>query len=207
MDLMKSAHLQYIPAFRITGMALLIIGAFACTMLCYLLPEVEKNLFKQRREMVKRLTEPLWSSMQVRQEEVKQGKITLKEARHRTTERFRSLRYGEDKKDYYWIIDTVPRVVMHPYRRDLEGKDVGDYRDPDGNLLFARMVEIALSSKGEGFLEYRWQWKDDPTQIKPKISYVRYFKPWGWIIGTGVYVDDIYNDIVALLSNREIFKV
>jgi hypothetical protein len=54
-----------------------------------------------------------------------------------------------------------------------------------------------VRAHGAGFVAYRWQWKDDPGRIVPKLSYVKGFKPWGWIIGTGIYIDDVREEIRA----------
>ena len=111
-----------------------------------------------------------------------------------------ALRYGKEGKDYFWIQDMQPRMVMHPYRSDLNGKDVSEFTDPRGVAIFvefARQVERA----GEGYLNYVWQWKDDPTRLEPKESFVKGFSPWGWVIGTGIYTDDVRAEIDRLERN------
>ncbi len=54
------------------------------------------------------------------------------------------------------------------------------------------------SRKGEGYIDYIWQWKDDSTRIVPKLSYVKEFKPWDWIVGTGIYLEDVAREIKTL---------
>lgn len=186
---------KYLSSRIISIIACIISLVLISLIFAYILPTLENYLTKQRLQMVKQLTEPMWVYMTELQSEVKKGTLTLEEAQARTIKRFRAIRYGEQASDYYWIIDTIPLMVMHPYREDLEGTNVGDFKDPDGNRLFSNMVKIALSPQGKGFLEYHWQWKGDPSIIKHKVSYVRHFKPWGWIIGTGAYLDDIQNDM------------
>jgi signal transduction histidine kinase len=90
-------------------------------------------------------------------------------------------------------------MIMHPYRPDLEGKDVAEFTDPSGRHMFAEMVAITRAS-GSGFVDYLWQWKEDPGHIVPKISYVKGFDPWGWIIGTGIYVEDVKAQISAVIQ-------
>ncbi|MGE4299490.1 MAG: methyl-accepting chemotaxis protein [Desulfovibrionaceae bacterium] len=97
--------------------------------------------------------------------------------------------------NYFWINDMAHRMVMHPLNPDLNGKDVSGMADTQGKHLFADMVDVC-KTKGEGFVSYRWA-KAGKTGDFPKLSYVRLFKPWGWVIGMGAYVDDIDAAIAA----------
>ncbi|WP_320169100.1 cache domain-containing protein [Maridesulfovibrio sp.] len=98
------------------------------------------------------------------------------------------MRLGDDK--YFWINDYGPRMVMHPLKPGLNGKDISSVKDSKGKNLFVEMVDEVKNNNGEGFVKYWW---DNPATGKeaPKISFVKEFKPWGWIIGMGVYVDNI----------------
>ena len=78
-----------------------------------------------------------------------------------------------------------PHIIVHPYRPDLEGKDISEFADPNGKRLFVEFVKVVKAKKA-GYVDYEWQWKDDPGRIVPKISYVKGFEPWGWIVGTGI---------------------
>jgi len=84
------------------------------------------------------------------------------------------------------------KMVMHPIKPDLDGQDLLSLKDPTGKTFFGEMVAIA-KREGFGFVSYMWP-KPGVTDPVPKLSYVKEFKPWGWIIGTGVYVDDIDNE-------------
>jgi len=77
---------------------------------------------------------------------------------------------------------------MHPYRPELVGSDLNDYKDPNGKLLFVESVNT-LTEQAEGFIDYIWQWKDDSTRIVPKLSYVKAYEPWNGIVGTGIYLE------------------
>ncbi|MEW6427419.1 MAG: cache domain-containing protein [Thermodesulfobacteriota bacterium] len=101
----------------------------------------------------------------------------------------RNLRYGADNKEYFWINDTTPAMVMHPFKPEMEGQDLGGFADPDGKKLFVEMVEVCRRD-GQGFVEYSWP-RPGADKPQPKLSSVRLFEPWGWIIGTGIYIDDI----------------
>ncbi|MCX2861270.1 methyl-accepting chemotaxis protein [Paucibacter sp. PLA-PC-4] len=97
------------------------------------------------------------------------------------------LRY--DEQEYFWINDMQPRVVMHPSRPELEGKEVGSLKDPSGRFLFQAFVDT-VRKQGRGFVDYQWP-KPGSTQPVNKISYVMGFEPWGWVIGSGIYIDDL----------------
>ncbi|QLL10885.1 methyl-accepting chemotaxis protein [Pseudomonas chlororaphis] len=99
----------------------------------------------------------------------------------------RGLRY--DQSDYFWINDLTPVMVMHPTNPKLDGQNLAAIRDPDGFAVFNEMVAIA-KAKGAGMVNYRWP-KPGASEPVQKTSYVQLFQPWGWIIGSGVYIDDV----------------
>lgn len=118
------------------------------------------------------------------------GQITRQEAQEMAREAIKSMRFGERALDYYWINDFGPRMIMHPFRPDLDGQDLSNIQDPDGLRLFVEFVRVCQRD-GSGFVPYLWQYYDDTGRVEPKISYVAEFAPWQWIIGTGVYVNDV----------------
>jgi signal transduction histidine kinase len=118
----------------------------------------------------------------------------------RALTRLKGLRYGPEGKDYFWINDFGPKMVMHPFRPDLDGKDLSDFKDPQGKPLFVEFVKVCRD-QGLGFVEYMWQWNDDQTRIVPKISYVQAFAPWGWIIGTGMYINDVGEELAGIRNS------
>ncbi|MDG5815558.1 methyl-accepting chemotaxis protein [Chitinispirillales bacterium ANBcel5] len=118
------------------------------------------------------------------------GELSREEAQLKAKEVIGSMKFGNNLQDYFWINDFEPKMVLHPFRSDLEGENVSGIQDPDGLYLFEEFVKVC-KSQGSGFVAYQWQYYDDTQRIEPKISYVSEFKPWNWIIGTGIYVDDI----------------
>jgi len=91
--------------------------------------------------------------------------------------------------NYLWVNDMHPTMVMHPIKPALDGQDLTDFKDTKGKRLFVEMVE-AVKDDGQGFVEYWWG-KPDKEGDFPKVSHVKLFKPWGWILGMGVYTDDV----------------
>ncbi len=100
-----------------------------------------------------------------------------------------ALRYGAEGKDYFWITDGRPTMIMHPMKPSLNGKDISNVTDPNGKKLFVEMVNVCKRA-GEGFVDYMWPKPGQPDPVA-KLSFVKEFEPWGWIVGTGIYLDDI----------------
>jgi len=115
------------------------------------------------------------------------GKLTRAEAQARALEDIKVLRYGEN--NYVWVNDMHPTMIMHPLNPKLDGKDLSDYKDPNGKTMFVEMVSV-VKSEGAGFVPYMWP-KPGKDKPQPKLSYVKGFEPWGWILGTGIYIDDV----------------
>ena len=116
-----------------------------------------------------------------------QGKMTQDEAQKMAMETVRGLRYGAG--EYLWINDMHPTMVMHPVKPEMQGKDLSDFKSVDGQFIFNDFVSV-VKAKGAGFVPYLWP-KPGVTQSVPKVSYVKGFEPWGWMIGSGVYVDNV----------------
>ena len=173
---------------------LLTVALFAITMHLFILPVLERQMMDRKRETIRELTNSVISMLDSYEEQVRRGERTREDAMRAAAARIAKMRYGPENKDYFWINDMRPYMVVHPYRPDLNGKDISHYKDPNGKRLFVEFVRV-VQAYGSGYVDYMWQWKDDPARIVPKISYVRGFKPWGWIVGTGIYVQDVQAEI------------
>ena len=125
---------------------------------------------------------------------VKKGTMPLAEAQGKAAMEVQNLRYAE--KEYFWINDMTPKMIMHPFKPELNGKDLSENKDPKGKRLFVEMVNTC-KEHGEGLVEYKWE---KPGAEKPvdKISYVKLFKPWGWVVGSGIYIDDMQKAFTSL---------
>lgn len=115
------------------------------------------------------------------------GTLTREQAQQQAMDAIRGLRYNQN--DYFWINDLRPVMIMHPVNAKLVGQDLSGIKDPDGFALFNEMVTLA-KAQGAGMVNYRWP-KPGSAEPVEKTSYITLFAPWGWIIGTGVYVDDV----------------
>ncbi len=183
--------------------ALLCVILFGVTVFGFILPTTEQHIMDKKREMTRELANTVWNILATYDRQVKAGTLTLAEAQKRAVNRIQALRYGNHGKDYFWINDMDSVVIMHPYRKDLVGRDLTDFRDPLGKRMFSEFVRV-VRERGAGFVSYHWQWMDDPTRIEPKISYVKGFKPWGWVVGTGIYTDDVRQEMHTMTKNLTI---
>ena len=117
----------------------------------------------------------------------KEKDLSLEEKQAKAAVLIQALRYGPENKDYFWINDMHPKMVMHPYKPKLNGKDLSDFKDPNGKKLFVEFTNVCRE-KGEGFVDYHWP-KYGAEEPQPKLSYVKLYQPWNWVIGTGVYIE------------------
>ena len=100
-------------------------------------------------------------------------------------ESIKKMRYN--KTDYFWINDMNHIMIMHPIKPSLDGKDLSDFKDPEGKMIFVEFVNVCKEN-GSGFVDYMWPKPGFDAPVK-KMSYVKLFKPWNWIIGSGVYLE------------------
>ena len=177
----------FLPAF-------LCVLLFGATIFVYIIPRAESALLAKKRDTVKDLTNTACSLLEAYEKLVQDGVMSLGEAQALAAGQIGSMRHGMEGNDYFWINDLKPRMVMHPFLPELNGRDLTDYADPNGVRLFLEMVTLA-KERGQGWVSYSWQWKDDRESLAPKISYVRLFEPWSWIVGTGIYLDDVRSEM------------
>ena len=185
---------------RIVLPALLTLALFTVSLFLIVIPRFEDIILGKKREMIRELTTSAWHVADHFHKEALRGGITEAEAQRKAILQISDLRYGDEGKDYFWITDFTPVMIDHPFRKDLNGTDLSDFSDTQGKKLFMVIVDTARAS-GEGFVDYTWQWKDDSTRIVPKLSYVKAYEPWGWIIGTGIYIEDVKAEIAELEGN------
>lgn len=180
--------------FRGVLPTMLAVILFVTAIFFVFLPTFEQTILQRKREMIRELTTAAWNIFAKFENDEQAGLLTREEAQAQAIAQIRNLHYGSQLKDYFWINDMHPRMISHPWRPDLNGQDLTDFKDPEGNQVFLKFVQT-VKTQGEGFVSYRWQWKDDASRIVPKLSYVKGFSPWNWIIGTGIYLDDVKQEI------------
>ncbi len=172
------------------GRLLALVGIFAVGLIGVVAALVyleNQALTKRRHAELRGLVATAVSLVAGQHAAAKAGQISEAEAKARALELVGKLRYDGD--NYFWVNDLQQRMVMHPIRPELNGQDLTTYKDPTGKALFVEMV-AAVKQRGAGIVDYMWP-KPGFDQPVEKSSYVALFEPWGWVIGTGVYNDDI----------------
>ena len=187
-------------SIRIALPAMLTIVMFVTATFVIILPSLKENLLAKKREMLRELNTIVWDMVASYEKMERTGEMSREQAQQTALRIIRDLRYGPVNKDYFWVNDMNGLIVVHPYRPDLHGEIVPDVRYPKGKNLLEEFVKV-VKAQGAGYVDYRFQWQDDPEKIVPKLSYVRGFEPWGWIIGTGLYIEDV-NVEIGLIAKQ-----
>ena len=167
----------------LTGLAVLLIIASGALSAYINYQRTLDEKFSKTRQLVEVAT----SAVQHYYQQSLDGTLTDAAAQQAALAHLKQLKYNDN--DYFWVNDLQPVMLMHPTNPKLDGSDLSGFRDPNGVALFMEMVNV-VRSKGEGFVPYDWP---KPGSDKPvaKISYVKGFAPWGWVIGSGIYIDDV----------------
>ncbi len=172
---------------------------------------LDRDLWQGKQDQLVSVVEMAQGVVASYQAQEAQGKLSREAAQEAARQALKSLRYSG--AEYVWINDLAqpyPHMVMHPTVPALDGKELNEERfnkassqfardggqrqNLSGKNLFATMVDV-VSRNGDGFVRYEWpkplKAGGVTTELYPKLSYVKKFEPWGWVIGTGVYIDDL----------------
>ena len=151
------------------------------------LSQTRTAMLKEKAIQTKHVVETAYSILEQNYAKATKGEITIDEAKSRAINAVEAIRYAGES--YFWLNDMHPKMIMHPIKPKLNGKDISGSKDPEGTHLFVKMVNV-VKEKGAGHVLYLWS-KPGFEEPVPKISYVKGFKPWGWIIGSDIYIDDV----------------
>jgi len=179
---------------------LLIAFAIVCQVLvvAHQLIEYRNVIWDQRQYELSSLVKSALSIVEAQYAASQSGQKSAEAAQADAQKTLAAMRHGDG--DYFWINDVHPRMIMHPLKPEMDGQDLSTYKDATGKLMFVEMAQVAQAS-GSGFVHYDWP-KPGKSEPQPKLSYVEEFKPWGWVIGTGVYVDDLNELFLAQLKTE-----
>ena len=178
----------------VTLMVLALLGL----LLFFCLQIYQQGLMGEKSRQTQAQVETAFSLVAGLEARVRKGELDEASAKAEALALIKGLRYGND--DYFWINDSHPTMVMHPMKPELDGKDLSGVEDKQGLRLFVAFADLARA-QGAGEVAYYWPKPgvDEPVR---KISYIKRFAPWDWIIGTGVYVDDVeaqYREVLHTL--------
>jgi methyl-accepting chemotaxis protein len=192
-----STSILSVLSIRVKLVLLAGVGAvLLVVMASYLLWQQYQTGYENRKVGIRQSVEVMSSVVDWAYKQEVAGTLTREQAQKQALQAVNDARYAG--KEYFWINDMDVRLLTHPFRPDLNGKDVSNIKDPDGNPVFVAFVNT-VKKDGSGYLSYLWP---KPGQDKPveKVSYVTGFKPWGWVIGSGLYMDDLRSDFIAKLT-------
>jgi methyl-accepting chemotaxis protein len=156
-----------------------------------------RMLMEERQDAVRQTVETATSLVAHFHGLATQGKMPEAEAKAAALEAVKGLRYSET--EYFWINDMQRVVVMHPIKPEWVGRDMSDLQDANGVKLYAEFVKVVQAS-GAGFVGYLWPKPGNAAPV-PKVCYVKGFAPWGWVIGSGVYVDTVDAAILRRIAS------
>lgn len=168
--------------------------------LMYVNSQFRASKWEAKRDQTRNLVMAAYSTLDHYAGLAREGIISEEEAQKAALEAIKIMRYEGD--NYFWINDLEPKMIMHPnYPADekpewYETDGLVDYADPTGKKLFVEFVKVC-KEKGAGFVDYYWT-KPGEDQLSPKVSYVMLLPEWGWIVGSGVYVDDVEAEIASM---------
>ena len=149
--------------------------------------QLREKLYEEKQTKTRHLVEAIYGTLEYFHNQELAGRLSREAAQASALALIKQLRYED--KEYFWLNDMRPYMVMHPYKPELDGKDLAEVKDPAGKRLFVAFVD-KISQDGAGFVNYLWPkpGKENPVR---KVSYVKGFAPWDWVIGSGIYLDDV----------------
>ncbi len=184
---------RFALSFRILALGLAITACFTAV-LGWLYFRVRTSTYAAQVEKTSNMVQASWNLLDHYGALARSGAMPLGQAQEAAKQGIKALRYGQN--NYFWINDTHPRMIMHPTNPALDATDLSEYKDPNGKRIFVEMSNIC-AERGEGVVNYFWP-KPGSTRPVAKISYVKLYGPWGWIIGTGIYEDDVEGTLKTL---------
>lgn len=174
--------LRLVLSFSVTGLGFLVLAIF-------LLALYRSSMVEQRQDKVRNMVENIYALVDYYHNKVEKEGMSEADAKSYAFQVIRDLPY--DVNGYTWINDMNGVMIMHPAMPELEGKNLIAFKDLKGTYLFKEFIHT-VQTKGEGFVSYMWPKPNEPKDKPyPKLSYVKGYAPWNWVIGSGIYIDDI----------------
>ena len=156
-------------------------------LMIHALQDLNANLLHDRKVKAQDVVDIAYGIIEYQAKQAEQGIVDEATAKRSAIAQIKSLRY--ENNDYFWINDYQPKMIMHPTKPELDGKDLSNIADPNGIKLFVEFADI-VKQQGSGYVTYMWPKPDSDDPVE-KLSYVKGFEKWQWIVGTGIYIDDM----------------
>jgi len=187
------AKLKLSTRILLLGISIIILFV---AVIALIFPKFKQKLYDQKYEQTQNLLDSAYSVMEKAAAEVQDGSMSEAEAKAYAAKAISQMRY--DNGNYFFIVDLDAVVIMHGAKPELKGKDMSGATDPSGIRFIYELTQIC-KKEGGGFLAYQWE-KAGESFPSPKISYGKLLEDWGWIVGTGIYVDDVEKEVWSVLS-------
>ncbi len=142
------------------------------------------------RTEIKSQVQSTMAVLQSEYDKFQAGEKTEEEAKYDAKETIRAMRYRDDQSGYFWIDDTEYSLIMHPILVENEGANRYELEDQNGVMIIQEIMKVCQSAEKGGYNEFYFT-KADGVTVAPKIAYSQIFEPWGWVVSTGNYVDDM----------------
>ncbi|MTJ81786.1 MAG: HAMP domain-containing protein [Telmatospirillum sp.] len=169
-------------------MALSLVGAIGLGLFAFLsLTSLYDTLMEEKQAKTREHIEVAKSIVEGIIRSARQTGRPLAEAQQEAMDTLRAARYADNQ--YFWINDMDGKMLMHPTNLQLVGTSILDLKSATGARIFSDMIEV-VRKNGSGFYAYSWKLPTDP-EARAKVSFVAGVPDWHWVIGTGVYVDDV----------------
>ncbi|MBB4265324.1 methyl-accepting chemotaxis protein [Roseospira visakhapatnamensis] len=174
----------------VTALGLLAIVAFSVTV-------IRSEIMHERVTSVRSIIDAARSEIALYHQQAESGLIDKETAQDRAREAVRAMRYGAGN-EYIFVMDYSGLMQVFAPRQAWEGTDKSDLTDSDGKRIIEEL--IAAARKGGGQVDYRFP-RPGSDQPEQKVSWAATFEPWGWVLGTGVYVSDV-NEATWVLAGQ-----
>jgi methyl-accepting chemotaxis protein len=179
---------------RILLLGVIIIVGFS-VVFAWLVPKVRNNMYEAKQIKTKHIVETAWGVLDYYAKQAEVNAMPLDEAKKRAMQAVKNMRYDND--EYFWINDLEPRMIMHAIKAEMDGQSQSEYKDPTGKRIFVEFAEVCKRNGG-GIVDYSWP-KPGFSKPVPKTSYVKLLPEWGWVIGSGIYLDDVQQEVSQIL--------
>ena len=166
-------------------MVLAVLAMFSISMVNALL--LKRSILDERKELIRSVVDIAYDTLAAEARLSVSGVLDKESAQREAIEMLGKMRYAGD--EYFFIHTTDMVSVMSPNRKGLVGTDMSNVKDANGKLIVRAFVDVVNKQKA-GFVDYYWPKNGSDNPVR-KLSYVKEFEPWGWMIGTGLYMDDI----------------
>lgn len=184
---------------KVTFIATLFVLCATSAFVFYIIPRINQSLMNEKQYTLHELANFLTATLNDLNNRVVSGELTKEEAQDLAQEIIKDYRYGKNGDDYFWVNNIDDGIIfIHPYDT-VRNTNIEDLVDENGYNFGSVMLNMARNEE-EGYVRYMWMPKSgDATIAVPKLSHVSIFKPWGWAIGTGIYIDDVQEEISSIL--------